>query len=1302
MQMKGHCEVNANWVPQGKLGGGIYLAGRLYVGDKKNDSLTAHALKVNRNFAININDVSGITTLYNAETLSKEQKTFRNNVLLVRSTYDYTNAGYPAHDDDANVITLLSNISGEAISKDEAASGTNIGFSVQHGYCPVIATAAGFGENYQNYAESNTDFINTYEKWLAKLMPANETGAAMHDNSSIFEDSETYIAIHTKTDNQPFRGKYIYLWGSWTNPAVSEDPEILNPMTNNASTSENFLGHYKIVDKTDGILTWEIYSEEGLSWFSSYVNGLNAFNPAEDYHPDQAHSAYTWDKTKNPYAKAVLMNDLDMTKYFWVPIGSVTKFSGEPNPQNPSANIYIDNNDHPFKGVFDGNGHVIKGIDCRFLTGVKKYGLLGSLEGGANVKNVFVDASQFISDKDSQGYYIGGIAAMMMDSAVISNSESRTTIDANTCLKTGTYVGGIVGKMEDKAEVHSSMAMPEISGAVKYVGGLVGHLGSNNNLYNSFSNPKFPDTKYTDTIRTGETVTDSIYFGGLAGINEGTIANCYSRLQGSEPIGDGKQTGKSIFGWLAGTNTGTIQYSYAPKPESGTRRYVRKTASPGNIAPTGHGTYGLTKMSEYGTATDRRRKYEFDQKDQQITLESGQTNGHVVNGVLNGLLPTLNHWVKETNGESAKYSTWSRTMASPINDDYPVLEFADFDCLSSTDNVYLEYKADLDDMIRKYNDVEGGGDILLYASTRTNAVNDGTDGNPTCNLVESSTDGDVRVYINENVGLLQATGSNINARVGVTLDNSKGTVEIGGEPYDWHMFSSALKSASMGLKYHTDETNYPGVSDYYVLNNYNNLVSNGIPHADYLQRTNMDPPKTTWFQGTVCIDSVGYFPINTPYGSWRSASSGTTGSFDFYCYGEAYYQHWINFKRDGREGLYDHWRQDPDPDNNNVHYQIQYPNERTLVQAKGYMVGINENNADLNNHTYENNPERRNMMMADGELNNGAIEYKATYTTDPEATSYDYEVRGCNLIGNPYQSYLNFDEFIDGNSGKVLGNTYFILDADQGRYVSYTKGASENPIAAPGYIHPHQGFLVKVGANQTLTFTNDMRSASGNDDSYFRGGRINYPLVNLICTDASGKCDATTIELNRPDVGGGQKMKGIRTSNALVYVHMDGVDYQTAFAPAGISSVPVRFDVLEDGVFTMRWGTLHGDFSYLHLIDNLTGADIDCLRQDAYHFESKITDYKSRFKLVFDYTGIGEQEDGGCESSTTFAFQMGSELVVNGEGFLQMFDLNGRLLLAKQMHGAQTTLGLPRVASGLYVLRLTTNNQSKTQKMIIE
>jgi hypothetical protein len=62
---------------------------------------------------------------------------------------------------------------------------------------------------------------------------------------------------------------------------------------------------------------------------------------------------------------------------------------------------------------------------------------------------------------------------------------------------------------------------------------------------------------------------------------------------------------------------------------------------------------------------------------------------------------------------------------------------------------------------------------------------------------------------------------------------------------------------------------------------------------------------------------------------------------------------------------------------------------------------------------------------------------------------------------------------------------------------------------------------------------------------------------------------------------------------------------------------------------------------------------------------------------------------------------MGDELVVTGEGLLQVFDVNGRMVAQQELHGVQTTMALPNVANGVYVMRLTEGKQSRIQKMVI-
>ena len=373
--------------------------------------------------------------------------------------------------------------------------------------------------------------------------------------------------------------------------------------------------------------------------------------------------------------------------------------------------------------------------------------------------------------------------------------------------------------------------------------------------------------------------------------------------------------------------------------------------------------------------------------------------------------------------------------------------------------------------------------------------------------------------------------------------------------------------------------------------------------------------------------------------------------------------------------------------------------------------------------------------MTDGVLNNGPV-------TIPITTSgYVESLVGSNLIGNPYQSYLDFEAFAANPNNAAAGiNAYYVLDADKKGYIAYVQGGStptggdvtptENSnstdgnynvshqhfgqshsgsgivdYSAPQYLHPHQGFFVKVDAPTTVTFTNVMRR----DDvkSQFRGGN-HYPMVNLICSDTAGCNEFATVEVGRPDNGGGKKIKGLHTGDASLWVHYDEEDWHVAFTPLGTKAVPVHFKAYADGVYTMRWQPANTSFNYIHLIDNLTGADIDCLAEEQYLFEGHTGDYKSRFMLLFDFVGNEapeEPEDPEApepvEGLTTFAFQMGDQLIVNGEGTLQMFDIQGRCLLEKGTVGAQSAVSLPRVANGVYVLRLINGTDLKVQKIVI-
>ena len=88
----------------------------------------------------------------------------------------------------------------------------------------------------------------------------------------------------------------------------------------------------------------------------------------------------------------------------------------------------------------------------------------------------------------------------------------------------------------------------------------------------------------------------------------------------------------------------------------------------------------------------------------------------------------------------------------------------------------------------------------------------------------------------------------------------------------------------------------------------------------------------------------------------------------------------------------------------------------------------------------------------------------------------------------------------------------------------------------------------------------------------------------------------------------------------------------------------------------------------------------------------KKTDYASRFRLVFSI-----REDANCDSA--FAFISNGNIIVNGEGVLQVIDMTGRVIVSRDAARHVSTSGM---TPGVYVLRLINGENVKTQKIVIQ
>ena len=137
---------------------------------------------------------------------------------------------------------------------------------------------------------------------------------------------------------------------------------------------------------------------------------------------------------------------------------------------------------------------------------------------------------------------------------------------------------------------------------------------------------------------------------------------------------------------------------------------------------------------------------------------------------------------------------------------------------------------------------------------------------------------------------------------------------------------------------------------------------------------------------------------------------------------------------------------------------------------------------------------------------------------------------------------------------------------------------------------------------------------------------------------------------------------------------------------------------MSSGRFTISWNTQNEGFTYVHLVDNLTGKDIDCLTENQYSFDADRSDYEARFKLVF-YVSSPSSTD----TDENFAFFIDNGWFVHSDGVstLQVVDLLGRILGTETVCGDKIVYCVPDVP-GVYMLRLINGDNVKTQKIVVK
>ena len=268
---------------------------------------------------------------------------------------------------------------------------------------------------------------------------------------------------------------------------------------------------------------------------------------------------------------------------------------------------------------------------------------------------------------------------------------------------------------------------------------------------------------------------------------------------------------------------------------------------------------------------------------------------------------------------------------------------------------------------------------------------------------------------------------------------------------------------------------------------------------------------------------------------------------------------------------------------------------------------------------------------------------------------------GWNLIGNPFNEEVSMDMRL-----------FYVMNGD----------GTDVAVANRDYLEPMEGaFVIAEYDGEELFLSIDPNSGGGS------GGGLGKLVLNL----GHGR---SVIDRAIVRFGGNSTLPKfqLNPNHTKVYIPQEGKDYAVVSADE-MGEMPVNFKAEKSGAYTMSFDSQEVSFAYLHLIDNLTGADVDLLQTPNYTFDARTTDYASRFKLVFA-TSDSDDEN--------FAFFNNGNLIINndGEATLQVVDVMGRILSSETVSGSCSKH--INAAKGVYMIRLINGSDVKVQKIVVE
>lgn len=365
----------------------------------------------------------------------------------------------------------------------------------------------------------------------------------------------------------------------------------------------------------------------------------------------------------------------------------------------------------------------------------------------------------------------------------------------------------------------------------------------------------------------------------------------------------------------------------------------------------------------------------------------------------------------------------------------------------------------------------------------------------------------------------------------------------------------------------------------------------------------------------------------------------------------------------------------------------------TLKAGRGYITNINA----------------ANTVEFSGVFNSGNINVQITGND-----------KRFNLVGNPYPSYLNFDQLAASNN--TIENTFWFRTKNiSDSYLFATYNSSSQLSVAPdantgiyNLIPPMQAFWIRSAGTEssTLTFTDAMRSHPVNADNKFKvSSNIQRPLLRmqvntanktdeiLIYFDknASDKFDRFDSEKMFSGISGQPEIWTFVDDNKLVINGLNEISDNLSI-PVFVKNTGEKYKICIKEIQNIPEGT------QVYLTNTATGESVNLSDVSDLEVTPGSTDQDQlllNFKVSGSVTANDQIEKRSQIQVTNGIQNIPIEISWKNTINMTLLDLSGKIIWSDQYKTLPANILVP-VSKGVYILRSQSDDKTSSHKLIFK